>query len=541
VIALLDGWLGPGLSRLLQLRVRAALRTARRRLRTPGGVVVLLFIGLFWVMAAAAHALDEPLRPVRADVFEGIGPAVLAVTWAAMVTLRGGGEQIGFTPAEVDQLFAAPHRPEALMRYKIVLVVITWVVAGVVFGPLGSLYTRHPVSGLLVAWLLFPALQLSSMVFGLVLDLRSPPAARYLVGMLLLGLVVLSLGIVPDGTLGIVAALEAIVRHPVGQVVLLPFTAATTLFVSSHPGELLRAVAILLASNATLIGIVLALGQRAWLERAAEGAERRATLARQVRSGGIGATGSVWRLAVPRPPVLGGLGPIAWRRLVELVRRPMSLLGFAWPLGAAIGLSVVLTTVGESDPDLIAYAALGSLLWSLFVIPSSLRHDFRSDLDRMDQLLALPVPAIAVVLGQILPMAGMLTLSGWAVIGGVAAWRPEIAQWCAVAAVGLPLAILQTIAIENLLFLLLPVRIETGEAALQSVGRNLFGTFASYAINATALVASGAVAAALVWLTDDLVVGVATGAAMVAGVTLVVLLLAAWRFRRFDPSRDVPG
>lgn len=539
---LLDRWMGPGLRTLVGLRVRAALRTSVGRLRTPSGWVVPLAVAGVWSLAVVARVFQDEAPRFSTDTFERIGPAVLAAGWAALVSLRGGGEQIGFSPAEADQLFAAPHTERQLLRYKLALLVVTWTVAAALLGPLASVYTRAAIAGPLVAGLLFPGLQLSVMNVALLVDRRSGVGSRLGLFAILLALVGASLGVVPDEGTGLVDGIEAVVQHPVGQVVLLPFAAATWLFLSEDPQVLAQAALVLLLSNLGLAALVLVQGRSTWIEQAATGAQRRATLVERYRSGGLGANGALWKVAVPRPPTLGGIGPIAWRRIIEMVRRPLSFLAFLWPLGAAASVGFVAhVTYGRDQPEVVAVTALASLGWTLLLVPSSLRLDFRSDLDRIDQLLALPRPALAIVVGQLLPMTALLAFAAELVVAVSALWQPDLAAWCGFAAVVAPLAASLVVTTENLTFLWLPVRIETGEAALQSVGRNLFTALLSYMVNVVLLSVTIGIGVVVGWVLDRIALGAAITATALALSTLAMLGLAAWRFRTFDPSRDVPG
>ncbi len=538
----LDGWLGPGLRKLLTLRVRGALRASRRRMATVGGVAVLVFLLPLWLGAFAVRITDgSPGGFLDTETLRRLGPAIFAVGWMALVTLRGGGETVGFTPAEADQLFSAPHREVELIRYKVLMMGLTWGVAGVFLGPLASIYTRHVLSGFLIAWLILPAVQLSAMILALLLDRPSRSGHAPLLAIVLLGLFGLATGWVPDDAAALLTQLEALVAHPVARSLLFPFVAVTSVFVGETTAELLQASLVLIATNAILVAAVLALGRGTWLEQAAEGAVRRAASVRRVQSGGLGAAGGTWHVWVPRLPRLWGVGPIAWRRIVELVRRPASLLGFLWPIGIAGALAVALDTIGRDVPPDTGFALIvGSLGYGLLFVPSVLRLDFRSDLERIEMLRSLPLSPIAVVVGQITPMVLMLTLSSWLVVFGAWLWHPPMAAWALAAVVVVPMGLVLTLAIENLVFLLLPWRIESGEATLQSVGRNLLTTMLSFGANLVSwsVTASFGIAAGLV--SDRIEVGVAVTVALMSVAAVVSIGLAARRFEVFDPSRDVP-
>ncbi|MEN0060676.1 MAG: putative ABC exporter domain-containing protein [Myxococcota bacterium] len=537
---LLDRLMGRPLRRLLELRVGAAVRSSIARLRRPSGWVVLLFVLPLWGGALVSHLQESSLRGFYVGTLDDIGPAVMALGWLAMLVLRGGGEQIGFLPAEVDQLFAAPLTPSQLIRYKLALLSVTWFVMGLLIGPMASLYSRHFLGGMLAVWLLFPALQLTSMITALVLERQHRPWTNLALLAALLGLCALAFGASPEAVSKVGDVLAGVEQNVVGQVLLAPFAAASTLFVSESITELLGATALLTVANLTQAGVVLALGRRTWFEQAASGAAQRTSMVEQYRSGGLGMAGGLWRVSVPRLPRLGGVGPVAWRRLLELARRPLVLLGLGGPVLMSLAVVVGLTTFSEVHPDAIFMMAMLAPLWCLWIIPSNLRFDFRSDLDRMDQLLALPIAPMAVVIGQILPVAVLFVLSSWVAILGLLAWKPEHAFWCLALGLALPPVTVFSLAIENWLFLLLPVRIETGEAALGSVGRNLIGVFGAYAINLLVVGVGVGFAWVVGLLSGSRLLGAGLGALGMSIAALIVLWLAARQFRAFDPSRHVP-
>lgn len=540
MMRLLQAWMAPGLWQLVRLRVNAALRSAIRRLRTPSGWAVLLLL-LFPMVVAVVGRLDTTdVRFLDFETVDRTGPLLFAAGYVSLLVLSMGSERIGFTPAEADQLFAAPYTGSQLIRYKLTMLMVTWAVAGIVMGPIATIYTRHVLGGPLAAWLLFPALQLSSMIVALTFDRRSSPGARFLLFGVLLALGAVAVGAVSDQSLGVVAILETVVDHPVVQVVLFPFAAASTLVSSDDPGRLAGAAGALVAVNVGLVVVVLGLGDGAWLEQAASGAERQVALVRRYQSGGLSATGTVWRISVPRLPRLWGIGPVAWRRITELVRRPAASAGaIAGPVLIALCLGVVLDAVDEFDADTALALVLGSLLWSLWFLPSTLRLDFRSDLDRMDQLMSLPIAPAAVVVGQVFPLAGLFAVGSWLVAFGAALWHPDRWLSCAGVAALVPIASVFSLVTENLIFLVLPVRFETGEAALASVGRNLLAMMASITVNTTGAILAVVLAVVAYTLTDDGFVAFAAAALVLVVGSGVVTGLAAWRFRRFDLDQDV--
>jgi len=236
---------------------------------------------------------------------------------------------------------------------------------------------------------------------------------------------------------------------------------------------------------------------------------------------------------------------VAHRQLAEMVRRP---LGLVLLLGLASGLPLValvgfVLTAGDPEARLAASqvavaAQLPLLSIAHAIVPSVVRADFRGDVDRLDLLLGLPLPRWAIVLGQVLPAA--VLLSALVVpFSAVAAmlldgWR----QHLAIAVVVIhPLAALWQLLVENVVFLWMPYRIEMGEAAIEASGRGMVAYLASQAVtwlgfaaivgSAVGVVLGGGLAP---WVAVGLVAGglvVADGLALLAGDRVL---------RRFDPT-----
>ena len=536
---LLDAWLSPALRSLLRLRIAASIRALGAKLRTPAGIVAVLAASGFIAMCivirltgAQTASFVDPAWVAR------VGPLGLALFWAAQVTIRGGGAELGFTPPEIDQLFAAPCSTSQLIRYKLVLLASVWLVTGLLLAPMMMLYTRHPLGGLLAGWLLFPGLQLSSMVVGL---LRSGPSRilQRIGGVLLLSAMVVIAGTgLPQG---VAPTSIDVLDHPVTRAVLSPFALALRLFTADRLVDLVVPAAALVAFNGALVGMVELLGHKDWLEGAAAGATARASAVARMRSGGVSRIGGVWKVSVPRLPRLGGVGPVAWRRLLELVRRPVAVLALSGLVVLAWGSALAIHLLAHADPELTVIAMATFLLWGIVFVPGTLRLDFRDDLDRMDQLLALPVSPLSLVVGQLLPIVALISAAAWLVIAGIAVLEPSVAWICGIAAVVAPALVLLVVSVENAIFLWFPVRMESGEAALASVGSNLLAMAATWAVHLVTLGVAGGVGGAAYVLGAGVVGSVALGIGVIATVVVVSLGLAARRVRWFDPSRHVPA
>jgi hypothetical protein len=193
----------------------------------------------------------------------------------------------------------------------------------------------------------------------------------------------------------------------------------------------------------------------------------------------------------------------------------------------------------ESSLGPMAVALMAGM--SLFV-PAMLPFDFRGDLDRMDLLKALPLPAWRLVVGQLFTpvllvcVVQLLLLAGVQVLAG----QVEPLLWAFVAFL-VPLNAL-LFQLENLFFLWFPSRIAgMGPGDFQFLGRHmllwiaklivlLVVGFVAFLVGFVAFLVTGGS-----WLAGGVLAWV-----VLAAVNVGVLPLVALAFDQFDVARDLP-
>lgn len=537
----MSAWLPPGLWRLLRLRLRAAGRAQLQRMRTPWGALSAAATALFLLAWLVPRWVSPDFTErMNAMSVQRVGPFGLLVLWVGQVTVRGGGEVLGFVPSEVEHLFAAPYKPSELLRYKITTLVVTWWLGALLLTPIASFYAHSMLGALLSVALVLPFLQLSAMLASMVRDggKRRPWwRAAFVVAVALLPLIAVQSDLRKTALWSVFGAL---LDSRVTGTVLLPFSSASTLVASDSLGEVLRAGAVLAAVDLALVGALLWLGRGDWLESAAEGAQYMQQVRTRYRSGGMSSMGAVGSVRVPRLPRWGGVGPLVWRRLTEMVRRPAT---FATLGGVVVLVSLLAVALpgdlGERESS--AYAlAVASFMWSMVLVPGVLRADFRAELDHMDRLMSLPLRPVVVVLGVTLPVALACAALEATLLLGISAYAPTVAPVLLPLLVLVPSFAAMVVAVENALFLFLPVRVESGEAALQSVGRNLIVSMLGWMTQGLSFAVASACAVVAFLLTEREWVGALTGTLALLGIAGLAVGVAAWRFRRFDPSAHVP-
>lgn len=160
---------------------------------------------------------------------------------------------------------------------------------------------------------------------------------------------------------------------------------------------------------------------------------------------------------VQRLPRWGGVGPLLWRQLLGARRYWGSLLTamIAPAVLAALPVFVV------SDALNAFLATMGTLAFYTFLLlPTALRFDFRRDLDRLATLKGLPITPRGAAIGQTLAPVLIATLFQSVVLAFAVAVRDLPLHYLGVAiAVMIPMNVL-VFALDNLIFLLYPYRVQ---------------------------------------------------------------------------------
>lgn len=334
--------------------------------------------------------------------------------------------------------------------------------------------------------------------------------------------------------------------EPLTQVLLAPASWFVLTFTAERVWpDLVQYAALALAVDGVLLLLLFALDAH-YLEASAGASERQYARLQRLRRGGTAlavapASGRL-RLTAPPLPYLGGVGPILWRQATSFLRSWWSLLLVLLMVGFLSG-----PLLGHADDfagDEPPVPLLGSLLLAMtLVVPALLPFDFRGDVDRMDLLKTLPLPAWRLVVGQLLtPVAAVTLVQALVVALMLAVWGRPWPWLLAGCAFLLPVNFL-LFGIENLLFLWFPTRlVATTPGDFQLLGRQVLLWLAKFTglglLLALALVAGlgGYVVAA-----DSLATGVAAAWLACVGLCTALVPLVAWAFRRFDVTRDTPA
>jgi hypothetical protein len=572
--------MNPALLLLLRMQTLAAIRRAFRGLRTvKGATFVIIGVAMFFVWLAPVVFSVHTMPRTDPQLVRLYAPIML-VLLCVLTTFSGAGDRsISFTQGEVNFLFPGPFSRRELLLYKLARTLA----GGLLSGFIMSIVLLHHASGWpaafagsFLAMLFVQLLTLAIVMLAQTVGERAYTRGRKLV----LGVIVaaLAVAVVPQvrqmtNAAGTAAApagqtagqtaetqdldgtpvappnpveqiARALDRSPVARVVLSPVVPFVRTFTADSFGDgLLWGGASLAIVLALLLGVMrldadyreasMAASQRVYdrLQRV-----RRGKLMSQFAGGKPGARR---RSRLRMFPYLAGAGPTAWRQLTTALRTSRAMLWFF----LLISLTIVpaFFTRGRSGSAAIILAAG---IWGTMLFTSMLRFDFRSELEQMEWLKALPLGPIATAAGQLaVPVLVLTVMQTLLVSVGCYVATPQERIYLLAALPFLLPFNLMMIGVENLMFLLFPSR-EAGAAPgdVGLVGRNIVFFIVKILV---VLLATGV--AAIVGQVTLFVSGhswvAAGGAALVVMCFFAIALVpcVGLAYKRFDPSRDTPA
>ncbi len=247
-----------------------------------------------------------------------------------------------------------------------------------------------------------------------------------------------------------------------------------------------------------------------------------------------------------RMPRCGGAAPLAWRQLVGARRHWGSLLTAM--IAPSILTCAPLFVIADPFNALLCTTATLAF-YTFLLLPTALRFDFHRDFDRLAILKGLPVSPAAAVIGQTLAPVLIATVFQAAVLTVAIVVRPQPLHLLATAlAVMIPLNVL-VFALDNLIFLLYPHRLQ--QEGLEIFFRTMLtftGKGVLFAVALAAVAGWGFAAAALAralaaWTAMNPNAYAVFAAGMIAG-PIVLAALALYglcrTYRYMDPIEDVP-
>jgi hypothetical protein len=537
---------------LIRLQMRGWVRYLGRSVRTVKGAL-LVVVGLIVFVPFLFLVLLAPAREVGGFNPEGVrclGP-VLLLSYCLLNVLTSAGERaIYFSPAEINFLFPGPFTRRQLLGYKILMTLAVGLPTTLLMALMIRVRGTWFLASYLSLLLMITFLQLFSMAIMLLASaVGSHLASRgrqlaLAITLVLGGLVLVQAGVLEGGCT--FQELAERTRHTrTWQIVSRPLGWFFELMLAQDVWTLVRYTVLGLAVNLALVGVVFALDAQ-YLEAAAASSARLYARIQRLRGRSVEGPdvppASRARLGIPSMPWWGGIGPIVWRQATAALRGSARLLLILGILGAVLVVPLLASKPnGGADQEAIPIL-FGLVVWLTIFLTALVSFDFRGDIDRIGALKTLPIPAWRIVLGQLLIPVLLLSFIHWLALGIIALLHGPSAQGAALAALFVVPINFVLIALENLLFLLFPVRLMASTPGdFQAVGRNvllMFGKMIGLVLVCLAAFLVGLVT----WLvTRDLWWSALLAWPVVALSGALLVPLTTWAFRVFDVGRDTPA
>jgi hypothetical protein len=537
------------LTRLLILRLRGGLRQRLLQLASVRGLVfTLAFGGILWFLIAAnsssatglfgTAALDRQALGEQIITFMPLGMLGLSLLTVVMTT----GPTFHFSPNEINFLFTGPFRRRDLIIYKFAAYV-----AGVTLSSLFVTLLVQPEAGsvlpVFIATLLtLVFVQLNSAVIsmaGHALEGSRFARLRWPITALLCAVGAVTLlyaWAVPDR--GIVDILSEFRHSWIGTIILIPYIVFAELYVATSFTVLALWVLTAVTINAALLRAAILLDARTTDRALAENARLSSRWERIKQGGSFWATERTEVRSIRRAPILGGLGPIAARQMLNALRNSLKLVAIFAGLAACIApVSLALgTPITQAQTLMIVY------IFIAFIVPRNLVCDFRGDLSRMEIYKTLPIAPWRLCAGQLIVQTLLAYGVTLVVIASAFVFEQSVTTQVAllIAVFGLPLTFL-IYAVENTVHLLFPTKlVAMGRADFEFLGRSLVEFIAKTIFVFAAIAASVAVGFATFRMTGTTLVlpGFASWLTLTL-IGLLTLVAMQYAFRRFAVGETI--
>ena len=506
-------------------------QAAARRGRTPAGAAA----------ATAALAASGPAL---------MGAALLLLAALAWLFPFDSG-LLDFSEAETDLLFPAPVTRRQLLLHRLLRSQI-----GILFGSAvvalawpGAGWARVRIS--LAMWLLF----LTMRVYFTVVTLSRSRAQGATSGRVAAAVpVAASIGacaavIVPavralaaTPLLGVADAFERIgtvSRQGVAAMALWPTMTLARPFFASSTAAFARSIAVAFALFGAVVAWMLR-SDEAFQDATSEIAARRADRARSRRTSAMRARATGLSLALTGPTELA----LVWKNGVQTLRMTgVTAIRIAVALIAvcvAIS-SMVMNTMHLRGGAAVACAvAMAIAAFTAILGPQVVRTDLRSDLLHLELLKTWPVRPAALVRGEVIWPAAMLTGIGWMAIVCAAAFSPAAfpripaltrAATGVAAALLMPALVFAHYLVQNAAALAFPAWVPLGHQrprGVDAMGQRII-TLGGALLSVALMLVPGAIGGAAVWMASQAWLGAIAIVPAAAVCTLIVMteILAA--------------
>ncbi|MFO0926624.1 MAG: putative ABC exporter domain-containing protein [Gemmataceae bacterium] len=529
---------------LLGLQMRGWLRYLGRSLTTVRGVLLAL-LGMIvfvpWLISLAVARPGGGMDPIEVRRY---GPALLIFYCVTNLLFSSHERALYFTPAEVQFLFPGPFGRRQVLAYKLLLTLLVGLPATLIMAAVFRVRDGWFPATVLGVLLATTFMQLFTTALALLASAAGETGYGRGRRLALLAVALAGAAVLWQAGEGVASHPEALLDTTAWRVVATPLRPIFAAMLAHSASELAVPALAALAVNAALVFLVFTLDAH-YEEAAAATSARIYARIQRLRGKNAEVTEAAGprrkrRWAVPVFPHLGGVGPIVWRQMVAGVRGLGRIVLVMAVMTAALLLSFGREKLDEQELVLVMLGIL--TVWMALFLTNLVPFDFRGDLDRIAILKTLPIVPWRLALGQlVVPTLLLSALQGGLFLLAAVRWPGQLPVLLVAGVLAIPYTFF-LVAMDNLLFLLFPVRLMAATPGdFQALGRNVL-------LSMGKLFGLGVVGgvAALGWVVLALVTGdqwaslvAAWLVFFLAGAVLVPLVGKA--FEWFDVGRDTPA
>ena len=539
----------PALRQLLILRLRGGLRQRLLQLASLRGLLFSLAFGaIIWFLitsngssgasAFGFSALDGQAFSDQIMTFMPLSMLGLSLLTVMMTT----GPTFHFSPNEINFLFTGPFRRRDLIIYKFGAYVAGVTLTSVFITLIAPPQTGSALSVFIASLLTLVFVQLNSAVIsmtGHALDgsrlskIKWPAIAVLLVTA---AAAMVHAWVTPDR--GIFDLMSEFRHSMIGTIILIPYIVFAELFVAASVSQLALWALVAVFINAALLRAAIILDERTTDRSLAENARLSNRWERIKQGGSLFATERTEVRAIRRAPIFAGMGPRAWRQVLNALRNSFKLIIVFMGLAASIApiSSAIGAPVTQPHTMMIIYVFLA------FILPRNLVCDFRGDLSRMEIYKTLPIAPWRICAGQLVVQVLLAYLIALTVIASALVFEDSVTPRVALVlgAFALPLTLV-IYAVENTVHLLFPTKlVAMGRADFEFLGRSIVEFIAKTFFVFAAMGASGAVGLVTFKMLGPTFVlpGLASWLTLTL-IGLLTLVALQYAFRRFAVAETI--
>lgn len=539
------------LYRLMVLRLRGGIRHRLGRFATPRGAVFLAIAAAVAWLALGTDVLTQNTELARAareetnrfrDGISAMMPLGLLGT-CVFTLLTTRGPALHFSQTEINFLFAGPFSRRSLIVYKCAAFITGAALSAAIITiliPQRASAFPYAFTGSLLT-LLF--IQLSTAAVSMVAQVHEDNPVVRARKPALLALVATAAAAMLYATaiagMTVAEAVTAFRDSALGTVVLAPFAVFAQLFLAESlfpdlAGWALAAMAI----DGGLLAVIVILGSRA-SDRSLSESERFSNRWARMRQGAsFWASDRTTGHSLRRSPVLGGLGPVIWRQLINATRNSGRVIAVFFVIALITG-----PVIAHAPSTRATHGLIGLVYFFIaFLMPRTLVCDFRGELGNIALYKALPIPAWRICAAQlVVPVLLSSAIQIVMIASAVMFYEGAVFKiLIALAFFAVPFSLL-IYGLENLVMLVFPTTLlPVGRVDFDFLGRTLMDFIAKTVIIVTVLVAAGLAGRAMLFATDYAwLLSASVSWLTIAIPAMLTVPLLAVAFRRFNVSEAV--